>query len=180
MEQPTALGPPPAQRNSSQLRSAESGSDPLRTSLAKDLAIQELYMPQPRQEGLRSVLAMPGGALLTAGSDRCVRYWDGLEPKSSYIVCGPPVRDELSEMQLADRPRPHYTHQYTLHRLHEVPILDECCLATHTPKPPDPFEDILRMEDLCHRDCVTDMATVEVQERMLLTCGRDGIVKAWR
>lgn len=50
----------------------------------------------------------------------------------------------------------------------------------NAPTVTNPFENIVRMDDNCHKDCITGVAMAEVSERMLLTCGRDGVVKAWR
>lgn len=50
-----------------------------------------------RSEGLRAVLPLAYGGVLTGGSDACVRLWDGQEPKQSYVVCGPSATDRTSK-----------------------------------------------------------------------------------
>ncbi|GMH35843.1 hypothetical protein BSKO_03711 [Bryopsis sp. KO-2023] len=177
MEPPAALTAPSTPRNPPQLSRMSSG-DPLRMGFARELAVHELYMPQPRSEGLRAVLPLSYGGVLTGGSDACVRLWDGKEPKQSYLVCGPPVVDKLKVVEKASQP--HYKYQYSHHTNYNIPIIDECCLPTHTAPVADPFQDIIRMDDLCHKDCITGVAMAEVMERMLLTCSRDGVVKAWK
>ncbi len=52
--------------------------------------------PQARLAGSRALLPLAGGQLLTAGSDRCVRYWEAAWPERSYVVCGPMWPDNLS------------------------------------------------------------------------------------
>jgi hypothetical protein len=38
----------------------------------------------------------------------------------------------------------------------------------------------LKMDDLCHADCITHMVAAEANSPMLLTCSRDGCIKAWK
>lgn len=38
--------------------------------------IDELNEPAPRLPGIRSLLPLPGGDLLTGGTDLKIRYWD--------------------------------------------------------------------------------------------------------
>lgn len=73
-----------------------------------------------------------------------------------------------------------YKYQYSHHMQHDVSIIDECCLPAHGSQTNEPFRDIIRQDDNCHKDCITGVAMAEVAERMLLTCGRDGVVKAWK
>lgn len=38
---------------------------------------------------MTALLPISGGAVLTGGSDRAIRFWDGSWPERSYIVAGP-------------------------------------------------------------------------------------------
>lgn len=44
------------------------------------------------------LLALPNGALMTGGPDRCVRYWEPSWPERSYIVAGPVWPDDTGIM----------------------------------------------------------------------------------
>lgn len=50
-------------------------SDPRRNVNLK-YRVDELNEPPPRLSGIRSLLPLPGGDLLTAGSDLKIRRWD--------------------------------------------------------------------------------------------------------
>lgn len=84
--------------------------------------IDELNEPAPRLQGIRSLLPLPGGDLLTGGTDLKIRYWDHTRfsfksnlfflfqceidffkkkmffffmicsPERSYCVCGPSTK----------------------------------------------------------------------------------------
>ena len=37
-----------------------------------------------------------------------------------------------------------------------------------------------RLESLCHRDCITNLAVANLHDPVLLSASRDGVIKAWR
>uniref|UniRef100_A0A803NU41 non-specific serine/threonine protein kinase n=1 Tax=Cannabis sativa TaxID=3483 RepID=A0A803NU41_CANSA len=51
--------------------------------------VNELQEPPPRLPGIRSLIPLPGGDLLTGGTDLKIRRWDHCSPDRSYSVCGP-------------------------------------------------------------------------------------------
>ncbi|KAK1285419.1 hypothetical protein QJS10_CPB20g00819 [Acorus calamus] len=54
--------------------------------------IDELNEPPPRLPGVRALLPLPGGDLLTGGTDLKIRFWDHNSPDRSYCVCGPSTK----------------------------------------------------------------------------------------
>ncbi len=50
-----------------------------------------MQAPQPRPDGMRALLPMGAGPLLTGSTDTAIRLWNGARPEASYVVCGPPA-----------------------------------------------------------------------------------------
>lgn len=48
----------------------------LRQNMSSKYRIEELNEPPPRLPGIRSLLPLPGGDLLTGGTDLKIRRWD--------------------------------------------------------------------------------------------------------
>ncbi|CAK7337394.1 unnamed protein product [Dovyalis caffra] len=63
--------------------------------------VEELNEPPPRFPGIRAMLPLPGGDLLTGGTDLRIRRWDHCSPDRSYCISGPNVNgagnDDLYE-----------------------------------------------------------------------------------
>lgn len=94
------------------------------------------------------------------------------------MICGPPVSQDKSSNGKTSGQK--YSYQYSRQKINDALIIDECCLPTHGPVTPDPYEDIVNKADICHNDCITDLLAVKVREKMLLSCSRDGIIKVWK
>ena len=164
-------------------------------SHAKQLGIGELQAPQARREGFRALLPTPGGPLLTGGTDRIVRLWDGGRPAASYVVCCPPppvpasqpgaaAAADPSSVTQVDLPR--YT--YSTRSVHSVPVVEES-VALERSASSGPAADQQHLSRMgwaeraaatAHQQAVTDLARVQASEPLLLSCSQDGLIKAWR
>lgn len=52
-------------------------------------ALDQVNSPAARLAGVRALLPLSGGQLLSAGSDRTIRYWEPAWPERSYVVAAP-------------------------------------------------------------------------------------------
>ena len=141
----------------------------------------EDFLPSPPKPVFRALLAAGSGAIVTAGSDCCVRLWQARRPEQSYIVCGP-VPQALGGRPLTQAP---VFYRQTFQR--SVNILSEHMSGS---LPPDsvnadlmkrtgrPF--VLAGARNCHDDCISDLAVVEGNDPLLVSASRDGVIKAWR
>ncbi|KAJ1400759.1 WD40-repeat-containing domain [Sesbania bispinosa] len=64
----------------------------LRRNINRKYGVDELNEPPPRLPGIRSLLPLPGGDLLTGGTDLKIRRWDHYSPDRSYCICGPNLK----------------------------------------------------------------------------------------
>jgi phosphoinositide-3-kinase regulatory subunit 4 len=138
------------------------------------LSTNELGDGAARDDGVRCLLPLPSGALLSGGSDACVRMWCPGEPGRSKVVSGP----------LPPGPRPTYDESREgvngTPVLREVPVRDERGGNTGGVNVGDQVAAAAVRHD-CHRDSVLCMAAVGTgMQRMLVTCGRDAAVKVWK
>jgi len=159
----------------------------------------ELRDAPPGSEGARCVLALPSGAVLSGGSDACVRLWCPGDASRSRVIAGP----------LAPRDRPRYEERRVA-----VPGVADSSLAPLLREAPPPLS--ARHQRLagrlagdasgmanggdgggdgsvaetvasaaarhdCHRDAVLAMCVAGTgAARALVTCGRDAAVKVWK
>ncbi|GAX85401.1 hypothetical protein CEUSTIGMA_g12817.t1 [Chlamydomonas eustigma] len=167
------------------------------SNLLNFLGTEGLTTPQPRPAGVRCMLPMPSGHLLTGGTDRGIRLWDAVRPGHSYLVCGPlwgndclvdPAVGGVLHMS-------QYRYSYDCVEMEGVRVVEERCrLEGHT-SPGDAGSEMrqrLRVHDQAHADAVLHMTAVVDGTsndsssnqgwggRLLLTCSRDGVIKAWR
>jgi len=61
---------------------------------------QLLNAPPRAKEGIRSVMAIGEGGVITGGSDKYIRVWDGIDPKNSFPMCGPPPQNPYSDSEV--------------------------------------------------------------------------------
>ncbi|CAI5500304.1 unnamed protein product [Closterium sp. Naga37s-1] len=88
-------GPLPQSTQSAQ----SSGASGARQARQSALRVEQLKEPPGRAGGVRALLGVPGGgALLTAGTDCCIRYWCRLRPEQSGWVSGPTARGARGEV----------------------------------------------------------------------------------
>jgi len=113
--------------------------------------------------------------LLTGGTDCHVRYWDFLSPSRCFTVSGPQP----------GAPRPTY----------ESPCVSSnnaadarlvVCRDADPPDPPAPSDlPLLNLKGplappTAHRDAILDLKAIDYPLRIMLSCSRDGVIKAWR
>ncbi len=157
----------------------------------------ELRDAPPGVEGTRCVLALPSGAVLSGGSDACVRLWCPGDASRSRVVAGP----------LAPHDRPRYEERRVpVARVPDsslVSVLREtppALSARHAPRgrlagpladgAGDGVKDTVSVAETvasaaarhdCHRDAVLAMCVAGTgAARALVTCGRDAAVKVWK
>ena len=135
----------------------------------------ELGDAPARAAGARCLLPLPSGALLSGGSDACVRVWCPGEPARSRVVSGP----------LAPGSRPRYDEAMSPGG---TPVLRESPGARvegggGASGSVDVGEQVAAAAARhdCHRDGVLCMTAVGTgMQRMLVTGGRDTAVKVWK
>lgn len=136
----------------------------------------------------RALLSTGAGPLLAAGSDRCIRLWDSLRPEASYVVCGPPQARGCSSASAGSGD---HAPAYRARSVGAVRVVEETCplpLPPHSAETPDQQQQQRSMPagggggavGICHQDAVTQLAYVDTADRLLLSCSRDGVIKAWR
>ncbi|KAI4350784.1 hypothetical protein L6164_005200 [Bauhinia variegata] len=139
----------------------------LRRNVNPKYRVDELNEPPPRLPGVRSLLPLPGGDLLTGGTDLKIRHWDHNSPDRSYSVCGPNLKgvgnDDFYEIksssgvQVVQETRRHpLTNKLTAKAVLAAAATDSVG---------------------CHRDSVLSLASVKLYQRLLLSSSRDGTIK---
>lgn len=142
----------------------------LRRNVSSKYRIDELNEPPPRLPGIRSLLPLPSGDLLTGGTDLKIRRWDHSNPDRSYCICGPSIKgvsnDDFYETKSSfgvqvvqeSRRRPLAT------RLTAKAVLAGA--ATDSAG--------------CHRDSILSLASIKLNQRLLISSSRDGAIKVWK
>lgn len=158
---PWALARPPNKTNSK--------SDPRRNINLK-YRVDELNEPPPRLSGIRSLLPLPGGDLLTGGTDLRIRRWDHSRPERSYCICGPTIKglgnDEVYESKSSFGVQ---VVQETRRLPLATKLTTKALLAAAAVDPAG-----------CHRDSILSLASVKLNQRLLISSSRDGAIKVWK
>ncbi|KAG9441768.1 hypothetical protein H6P81_017622 [Aristolochia fimbriata] len=143
----------------------------LRNNANTKYRINELNEPPPRLPGIRSLLALPGGDLITGGTDLKIRRWDHNSPDRSYCVCGPSLKGVTgnNEMYAAKSCFSVQVVQETPQRLPERKLTPKDILSVATADSAG-----------CHRDCIISLASVKLNQRLLVSSSRDGAIKVWK
>ncbi|ESQ54300.1 hypothetical protein EUTSA_v10024212mg [Eutrema salsugineum] len=141
----------------------------LRQNTSSKYRIKELNEPPPRLPGIRSLLPLPGGDLLTGGTDLKIRRWDYSSPERSYCICGPSLKgvgnDDFYELKSNSGVKfVQETKRRPLANLTAKAVL--AAAATDTAG--------------CHRDSVQSLASVKLNQRLLISSSRDGAIKVWK
>ncbi|XP_054794443.1 serine/threonine-protein kinase VPS15-like [Prosopis cineraria] len=142
----------------------------LRRNVNPKYRVDELNEPPPRLHGIRSLLPLPGGDLLTGGTDLKIRRWNHYSPDKSYCICGPDLKgvghDDLYETKSSFGVQ---VVQETKRR----PLSNKLTAkAVVTAAATDPAG--------CHRDSILSLASVKLNQRLLLSSSRDGAIKVWK
>nr|XP_043627888.1 serine/threonine-protein kinase VPS15 [Erigeron canadensis] len=160
-DQPWALARPSSKTNSK----ADS-----RRGVNYKYRVDELNEPPPRSPGIRSLLPLPGGDLLTGGTDLRIRRWDHCSPERTYCICGPSIKgignDEFYETKSS----------------FGVQIVQEAKRRPLATRPTGKAVLAAAATDSggCHRDSILSLASVKLNQRLLLSSSRDGTVKVWK
>lgn len=161
-ETPIALARP-----SSQLYSkSEVTLDPQRNGNSK-YRVQDLKEPPSRLPGICSLLPLLGGDVLTGGTDLRIRLWDYFSPDRSYCVCGPSTKN-MAEKEIYDT-RSNKGVQIIQEVNRQSKLTSKACLEASATDSAG-----------CHRDCILSMASVQLNQRLLISSSRDGAVKVWK
>ena len=134
--------------------------------------------------GHRAILPLPSGAFVTAGTDRFLRFWHPTRFEQSYVVCGPRGGQEI---QSAKRAPVYYKKQ----AYNGIPTVEEATAVVGageggagnagSGERGAPLKHGFGGGAVCHEDCVLDMALIDPgHEKIVVSCSRDGIIKAWK
>ncbi|XP_024959351.1 serine/threonine-protein kinase VPS15-like isoform X1 [Cynara cardunculus var. scolymus] len=132
--------------------------------------IDELNEPSPQSPGIRSLLALPGGDLLTGGTDLKIRRWDHCSPERSYCICGPSIKGVGNE------------EFYETKSSFGVQIVQEAKRRSLATRLTGKAVLAAAATDSggCHRDAILSLASVKLNQRLLLSSSRDGTIKVWK
>ncbi|CAA0838617.1 protein kinase family protein / WD-40 repeat family protein [Striga hermonthica] len=144
-------------------------SDPRRNINSK-YRIDELNEPTPRVPGIRALLPLPGGDLLTGGTDLKIRRWDHCSPDRSYCICGPSIKgitnDDFYETKSSFGVQ---VVQETKRRPLATRLTGKTILAAAATDSAG-----------CHHDSILSLASVKLNQRLLISSSRDGAIKVWK
>ncbi|XP_019458006.1 PREDICTED: phosphoinositide 3-kinase regulatory subunit 4 [Lupinus angustifolius] len=146
-----------------------SASD-LRRNVNRKYGVDEINEPPSRIPGIRSLLPLPGGDLLTGGTDLKIRRWDHSSPDRSYCICGPNLKgvgnNDFYESKSSFGVQ---VVQETKRRPLTAKLTGKAILAAAATDSAG-----------CHRDSIVSLASVKLNQRLLLSSGRDGAIKVWK
>ncbi|PSS01929.1 Serine/threonine-protein kinase vps15 [Actinidia chinensis var. chinensis] len=142
----------------------------LRRNVNPKYRVDEVNEPSSRLPGIRSLLPLPGGDLLTGGTDLKIRRWDHYSPDRSYSVCGPSIKgvgnDDFYETKSSFGVQ---VVQETKRRPLATKLTSKAVLAAAATDSAG-----------CHRDSIRSLASVKVNQRLLISSCRDGAIKVWK
>ncbi|KAF8388874.1 hypothetical protein HHK36_025555 [Tetracentron sinense] len=158
---PWALARPSSKSNSKQ---------DMRRNINPKYRVDELNEPPPRLPGIRSLLPLPGGDLLTGGTDLKIRRWDHCSPDRSYCVCGPSLKGMGNDENYETRSNfGVQVVRETKKRLPTTKLTSKAILAAAATD-----------SGGCHRDSILSLASVKLNQRLLISSSRDGAIKVWK
>lgn len=132
----------------------------------EDLRADELIAQSSRPPGVRALLALPGGAIVSGSTDTCIRVWQPGDATKSRVVSG-----NISG------PRPKFAEQsvsgVVIQQEYPTPVPESARKsAAH--------RTAYERHD-CHRDAVVALATISgASGKMLISASRDMSVKIWK
>ncbi|PKA48283.1 putative serine/threonine-protein kinase CCRP1 [Apostasia shenzhenica] len=132
--------------------------------------IEELNEPQSRLPAICSLLAVPGGDLLTGGTDMKIRYWDHTRPERSYSICGPTTKGLGND------------EHYEVRSSFGVQVVQEMTRRPASAKLTQKALLAVAATDSagCHRDSILSLASIKSNTRLLISSSRDGAIKVWK
>ncbi|XP_017983460.1 PREDICTED: probable serine/threonine-protein kinase vps15 [Theobroma cacao] len=147
-----------------------SSKSDLRRNANPKYRVDELNEPPPRLPGIRSLLPLPGGDLLTGGTDLRIRRWDHCSPDRSYCICGPNLKgvgnDDFYETRSSLGAQ---VVQETKRRPLTTKLTAKAVLAAAATDSAG-----------CHHDSILSLASVKLNQRLLISSSRDGAIKVWK
>lgn len=142
----------------------------LRRNVNPRYRVDELNEPPSRLPGIRSLLPLPGGDLLTGGTDLKIRRWDHHSPDRSYCICGPNLNgvgnDDFYEARSSFGVQ---VVQETRRRPLTSKLTAKAVLAAAATDSAG-----------CHHDSILSLASVKLNQRLLISGCRDGAIKVWK
>ncbi|XP_021894882.1 probable serine/threonine-protein kinase vps15 [Carica papaya] len=142
----------------------------LRRNINSRYRVDELNEPPSRLPGIRSLLPLPGGDLLTGGTDLKIRRWDHYSPEKSYCLCGPNLKGVGND------------DFYETRSNFGVQVVQETKRRPLTTKLSAKAVLAAAVTDSagCHRDSILSLASVKLNQRLLISSSRDGAIKVWK
>ncbi|KAI4380720.1 hypothetical protein MLD38_006881 [Melastoma candidum] len=142
----------------------------LRRNVDPKYRVEELNEPPPRLPGSRALLPLPGGDLLTGGTDLKIRRWDHVSPDRTYCMCGPTIKGIAND------------EFYEARSLFGVQVVQETRRRPLTTKLTAKSILAAAAADSagCHRDSILSLASVKLNQRLLISSSRDGAIKVWK
>nr|CAD1825684.1 unnamed protein product [Ananas comosus var. bracteatus] len=109
--------------------------------------------------------------------EHSIRYWDHTSPTQSYCVCGP----SIVEIGTGDLKEKEQDKSYDVKSSFGVQVVQE---LNKWPLSANSQKNLLAMAAAdsagCHRDSVLSLASVKLNQRMLISSSRDGAIKVWK
>lgn len=156
-----------ASSSSQMLSKSEVTDDPQRNGNSK-YRVLELKEPPSLIPGICSLLPLLGGDVLTGGTDLRIRLWDHFSPDRSYSVCGPTTKN-TTEKEIYDMRSINGVQVIQAVHRQSTKLTSKACLEASATDSAG-----------CHRDCILSMASVQLNQRLLISSSRDGAVKVWK
>ncbi|XP_004306431.1 PREDICTED: phosphoinositide 3-kinase regulatory subunit 4-like [Fragaria vesca subsp. vesca] len=150
--------------------SAKNSKADMRRNVNPHYRVDELNEPPPRIPGIRSLLPLPGGDLLTGGTDLKIRRWDHYSPERSYCICGPNLKGVGND------------DFYGIRSSFGVQVVQETKRRPLTTKLTAKAVLAAAATDTAgsHRDSILSLASVKLNHRHLISSSRDGAIKVWK
>ncbi|RAL37168.1 hypothetical protein DM860_004090 [Cuscuta australis] len=132
--------------------------------------VEELNESPPRLPGIRALLPLPGGDLLTGGTDLKIRRWDHCSPERTYCVCGPSMKgvpnNDFYEVKSSFGVQ---VVQEAKRRPLASRVTAKAILSAATTDSAG-----------CHRDSILSLGSVKLNQRLLISSSREGAIKVWK
>ncbi|EES07686.1 probable serine/threonine-protein kinase vps15 isoform X1 [Sorghum bicolor] len=145
--------------------------------------IDQLNDPPVRRPGIRSLLPLPGGDLLTGGTDLKIRYWDQARPEQSFCIAGPSAKEVRSAKGDILEKAVGNDESYDIRSSFGVQVVQEMYKQSTTVSGLTPKTQLaVAAADSagCHRDAILALASFNLSSQRLISASRDGAVKVWK